>query len=169
MAGCCAAGCRVLSGLCCLRRHGDLRTCSGGILRLLWSGGCAPRYGAPGHRPLCRRGMPGGGRRRTSTGIIDVVATQPWAGIPFIVFRGRGGRPRHGDDRAAAASRGPGRSVTVRLVDAGSRFLASRTSRRGFLRNAALVGSALATAPGGYALRPVSAYSAICSCSGLVV
>ena len=56
--------------------------------------------------------------------------------------------------------------MSVRLVDAGSRFLASRTSRRGFLRNAALVGSALATTPMAYALRPVTAYSAICSCSG---
>ncbi len=77
-----------------------------------------------------------------------------------------GGGSGDGDDGTPPPQCGPGWSVSVRLVDAGSRFLASRTSRRGFLRNAALVGSALATAPMAYALRPVTAYSAICSCSG---
>ncbi len=51
--------------------------------------------------------------------------------------------------------------MSQRLVDAASRALASRTSRRGFFRRAAIVGSAVVTAPAAYALRPVSAYQAL--------
>jgi hypothetical protein len=51
--------------------------------------------------------------------------------------------------------------VSVRLVDAAAGFLGRRTSRRGFLRRVAIVGSALAAAPAAYVLRPNSAYSAI--------
>lgn len=47
------------------------------------------------------------------------------------------------------------------LVDGAARMLARRTSRRGFLRRMAMAGSALATAPAAYALRPISAYQAI--------
>jgi len=47
-----------------------------------------------------------------------------------------------------------------------SSFLARHSDRRGFLRNSALVGSALAAAPTAYVLRPGSAYAAVCSCSG---
>jgi hypothetical protein len=52
------------------------------------------------------------------------------------------------------------------LVDTVSSFLARHSDRRGFLRRSALVGTALAAAPTAYALRPGSAYAAICSCSG---
>ncbi|HEX2154976.1 MAG TPA: hypothetical protein VHL52_13495 [Acidimicrobiia bacterium] len=51
--------------------------------------------------------------------------------------------------------------MSRRLVDASSRLLESRTSRRGFLRRAALVGTALIAAPGTYILRPGDAYSAV--------
>ena len=51
--------------------------------------------------------------------------------------------------------------MSTRLVEAASRALADRTSRRGFLRRVAIVGSALATAPITYILRPVSAYGAV--------
>lgn len=51
--------------------------------------------------------------------------------------------------------------MSRRLVEASSRFLEARTSRRGFLRRAALVGSALVAAPATYLLRPGSAYSAV--------
>lgn len=51
--------------------------------------------------------------------------------------------------------------MSTRLVDVASRFLTSRTTRRGFLRRAAIVGSALAAAPAAYVLRPGTAYSAL--------
>jgi hypothetical protein len=51
--------------------------------------------------------------------------------------------------------------VSTRLVEAVSQALASRTSRRGFLRRAALVGSALIANPAGYVLRPGSAYASL--------
>jgi hypothetical protein len=59
--------------------------------------------------------------------------------------------------------------LSSRLVDAAGSFLAARTDRRGFLRRAALAGSALIAAPANYILRPLSAYSAIVGpqdCSG---
>ena len=51
--------------------------------------------------------------------------------------------------------------MSTRLVGAASRFLDARTSRRGFLRRAALVGTALVAAPTTYILRPVTAQAAI--------
>lgn len=51
--------------------------------------------------------------------------------------------------------------MSRRLVEAASRALGQRTSRRGFLRRMALAGSAVVTAPMAYALRPISAYQAI--------
>jgi hypothetical protein len=51
--------------------------------------------------------------------------------------------------------------MSTRLVDKAGSFLAAHTSRRGFLRRAALVGSAVVTAPANYLLRPLTAYSAI--------
>ncbi len=51
--------------------------------------------------------------------------------------------------------------MSTRLVDAAATFLEQHTTRRGFLRRAAIVGSALATAPVTYALRPGTAYSRI--------
>ncbi|HSJ35917.1 MAG TPA: twin-arginine translocation signal domain-containing protein [Acidimicrobiia bacterium] len=51
--------------------------------------------------------------------------------------------------------------MSKRLVEGTARLLESRTSRRGFLRRAAVVGSALVAAPAAYVLRPGSAYSAV--------
>lgn len=51
--------------------------------------------------------------------------------------------------------------MSKRLVDRAGSFLEQRTSRRGFLRRTAIVGSALVAAPATYILRPGSAYSAV--------
>ena len=51
--------------------------------------------------------------------------------------------------------------MSKRLVEAASRVLDTRTSRRGFLRRAAMVGTALVAAPAVYILRPGSAYAAV--------
>ena len=51
--------------------------------------------------------------------------------------------------------------MSTKLVDAASRFLDARTSRRGFLRRAAMVGTALVAAPATYILRPVTAEAAV--------
>ncbi len=51
--------------------------------------------------------------------------------------------------------------MSTQLVEAASRVLDSRTSRRGFLRRAAMVGTALVAAPATYILRPGSAYAAV--------
>ena len=48
------------------------------------------------------------------------------------------------------------------LVERASAFLDARTSRRGFLARVAVVGSAAVVAPAAYALRPGSAYGAVC-------
>lgn len=47
------------------------------------------------------------------------------------------------------------------LVEKAGRFLEQRTSRRGFLRRAAIVGSALTVAPVAYVMRPGTAYSQV--------
>ncbi len=47
-----------------------------------------------------------------------------------------------------------------------SRAIAARTTRRGFLSRTAITATALAAAPTTFALRPVSAYAAVCGCSG---
>jgi hypothetical protein len=54
-----------------------------------------------------------------------------------------------------------GGSVSERAVGAAGSLLERRTSRRGLLARAALVGSALAVAPLRYLLRPVSAWAVI--------
>ena len=51
--------------------------------------------------------------------------------------------------------------MSTRLVGAATRYLDEKTSRRGFLRRAALVGTALIAAPATYILRPVTAGAAI--------
>ncbi|HJR91454.1 MAG TPA: twin-arginine translocation signal domain-containing protein [Acidimicrobiia bacterium] len=56
--------------------------------------------------------------------------------------------------------------MSQRLAEASSRFLEARTSRRGFLRRAALAGTALVAAPTTYLLRPGSAYSALVKTPG---
>jgi hypothetical protein len=52
------------------------------------------------------------------------------------------------------------------LADKVSSVLASRTDRRGMLVRSAIVGSALATNPVDYVLRPLTAYAAACQCRG---
>ena len=52
-------------------------------------------------------------------------------------------------------------SRSARLVDSAAQKLAGKSSRRGFLGHAAVVGSALAVAPLRYLLHPQSAYAAI--------
>lgn len=59
------------------------------------------------------------------------------------------------DDLAAPTSR------SVRLVDRVARGL-GRVSRRGFLAQTAVVGSALAVDPKGYVLTPTTAYASVC-------
>ena len=58
--------------------------------------------------------------------------------------------------------------MSTRLVAAATRAVDTRTSRRGFLRRAAMVGTALVAAPAAYILRPGSAYGAVVpsQCSG---
>ena len=162
-----AGGRRLLSGVRRFCRCGDVGSYRGRFLWVFRPGGCAP-----GSTHLVIDLVAAGVCLTAAlvappSGIVDLVATQPWAGIPFLAFLVIGvAGVVMAMTELPRLERGPGRSVSVRLVDAGSRFLAARTSRRGFLRNAALVGSALVTAPVAYTLRPVSAYSAICSCSG---
>ena len=62
----------------------------------------------------------------------------------------------------AAVDRTASPSLSVRLVDKVSGLLARRTSRRGFLVRAGVVGSALAVDPVGYVLKPGTAYAAVC-------
>lgn len=54
----------------------------------------------------------------------------------------------------------------VGAVDGLAEVLGRRTSRRRVLQRAALAGTALAVAPASFALRPGTAYAAICGCSG---
>lgn len=53
-----------------------------------------------------------------------------------------------------------------RTVKTAAQWLQNRTGRRGFLSRSAMVGGALAVAPGDFVLRPKSAYAAICQCNG---
>jgi hypothetical protein len=53
----------------------------------------------------------------------------------------------------------------VSLIDRLAGALEQRTSRRGFLARTAVVGSALAVDPLGYALHPGTAYAAVCRCA----
>ena len=53
-------------------------------------------------------------------------------------------------------------SLAQRAADSVTGWLGRRTSRRGFLVRAGLVGSALAVDPMGYVLRPGTAYAAVC-------
>jgi len=53
-------------------------------------------------------------------------------------------------------------SIAQRAVDRATSWLGRRTSRRGFLVKAGLLGTALAVDPKGYVLRPGTAYAAVC-------
>ena len=53
-------------------------------------------------------------------------------------------------------------SIAQRAADTVTGWLGRRTSRRGFLVRAGLVGTALALDPKGYVLRPGTAYAAVC-------
>lgn len=53
-------------------------------------------------------------------------------------------------------------TLSQRVVDRLSGLLARRTSRRGFLVRAGVVGSAMAVDPVGYVLKPGTAYAAVC-------
>ncbi len=55
--------------------------------------------------------------------------------------------------------------MSTRLVDRAGSAIATRTSRRGFLAKSAVVGSAVATVPATYVLRPGTAYAALCNCN----
>lgn len=55
--------------------------------------------------------------------------------------------------------------MTVRLVDRAGTAIAARTSRRSFITKSTLAGSALATVPSAYVLRPGTAYAALCRCN----
>ncbi len=52
------------------------------------------------------------------------------------------------------------------LVKQTSTFLASRSTRRGFLQRSAMAATALSVAPLDFTLKPMSAYAAICTCAG---
>jgi hypothetical protein len=57
-------------------------------------------------------------------------------------------------------------TTTIRIVDKVSGVIATRFGRRGFFARSAVVGSALAANPVGYALKPTTAYAAVCNCNG---
>lgn len=67
-------------------------------------------------------------------------------------------------DALAAVRPGAAASASLgqRAVDRVTGLLSRRTSRRGFLVRAGLLGSALAVDPTGYVLRPGTAYAAVC-------
>ena len=69
--------------------------------------------------------------------------------------------------RAALAAVDPGAEAVAstlgqRAVDRVTGWLSGRTSRRGFLLKAGVLGTALAVDPKGYVLRPGTAYAAVC-------
>lgn len=51
--------------------------------------------------------------------------------------------------------------MSTKLVNAAATFLDARTSRRGFLRRTAMVGTALVAAPAAFILRPITAEAAV--------
>jgi hypothetical protein len=65
-------------------------------------------------------------------------------------------------DALHALGRTSGASVTQRTADAVTTWLSRRTSRRGFLMRAGVVGSALAVDTVGFVLKPQSAYASVC-------
>jgi hypothetical protein len=56
--------------------------------------------------------------------------------------------------------------MSTKLVECVSRLVDRNASRRGFLTSSAMGATAMAVAPATFALKPTSAYAAICSCAG---
>ncbi len=56
--------------------------------------------------------------------------------------------------------------MSTRVAEKVSGVLSSRFSRRGFFARSAIVGSAVAASPVGFALKPTTAYAAVCNCQG---
>ena len=56
----------------------------------------------------------------------------------------------------------PAAPASQRLAERVAGFLGAHTSRRGFIARTAVIGSALAVNPGGFVLRPGTAYAAVC-------
>ncbi|MCW2608060.1 MAG: hypothetical protein JWO60_2753 [Frankiales bacterium] len=65
-------------------------------------------------------------------------------------------------DALSALDEVGGSTLAQRAVDRVTGWIAGRTSRRGFLVRAGLVGTALAVDPTGYVLRPGTAYASVC-------
>jgi hypothetical protein len=65
-------------------------------------------------------------------------------------------------DALSALGKTAGSSATQRAADAVTGWLSRRTSRRGFLVRAGVVGSALAVDTVGFVLKPQSAYASVC-------
>jgi len=55
--------------------------------------------------------------------------------------------------------------LATRITDAASGFMGRKVGRRGLLQRAAVAASALAVVPLDFALKPGSAYAAICGCA----
>ena len=55
--------------------------------------------------------------------------------------------------------------MSTRLLDRAGTAIANHTSRRSFITKSALAGTALATVPAAYVLKPGTAYAAICRCN----
>ena len=71
-------------------------------------------------------------------------------------------------DSGARPAAGPGRRRGRRnLAERAASFLERRVDRRGVLRRGAMAGTALAVAPATFALRPGSAYAAVCAPNAL--
>ena len=66
------------------------------------------------------------------------------------------------DALAAVGATSAPNGAAVRAVEAVTGWLEKRTSRRGFLIRAGVVGSALAVDPSGYVLKPGTAYASVC-------
>ena len=66
------------------------------------------------------------------------------------------------DALAAVGGTSAPTGAAVRAVEAVTGWLEKRTSRRGFLVRAGVVGSALAVDPSGYVLKPGTAYASVC-------
>ena len=140
----------------------------------------AAHRGAPAARPRAgRRGGRRRGRRAPTSGtLVTQLTHQPWAGFPLLFVSAvalwltllalsalaslEGAAP----PRAPWAESGGGPvSLSTSLVTRTARALEGRLSRRSLINRSAFVGSAVAIGSGlDLALRPGTAYGAICEC-----